>query len=66
MQPLSCSTMFVLAMRLCIHTTHSCKRITKGALSAGMHQRVTDSVRRTQKPRPTVGVLPARQAVAWL
>ena len=71
MQPLSSTTMFVLAMQLCMHTTHSCKRITRGALSAGMLQRVADAVRHMQRrPRghnqDQVRVLPARQAVAWL
>ena len=66
MQPLSSITMFVLAMQLCIQTTHSCKRITRGALSTGMLQRVADAARHTQRPRPTVRVLPARQEVAWL
>ncbi len=66
MQPLSCSTEFVLAMHLCLHDTHSCKDITRYALNAGMRQRVADAIMHTQRPRPTLRVLPARQAVALL
>ena len=39
-QPLSCSTMSVLAMQLCLHTSHSCQLITRRALTAGTLQRV--------------------------